>query len=811
MGLDDGAAEGEAESHSARFGGDERVEDRARDLGLDPRPVIVDDDFDAVTRAADVGAERASAARRQSFDGIEIKVGEHALHQNGVATDDEIGRLDGDRKGDVGGKHDRSARAVEERGDVGGLEGDRFAASKSEHCADDALRATNLHAHLVEMAHELVLIVEVAPREKKGRLGDRERIAELMGDARSYRAGAGQPGRSFGEIVCDVVAWHRPNVPLPSPRSKPGCPIWRLCVYSRRVTTTDLYGIEGQVLDGQFRVDRAIGEGGFSVVYRGLHIGLDEPVAIKCLKLQAPLQSSVVDSIVRRFRDESKIHYRLSRGSLHIARTIAAGTTMAPATGALVPYMVLEWLEGFTLAEELRARRMRGENGRTLPEVIRLLDPIADAMAFAHAQGVVHRDLNPSNIFVAHTQGTSKLKVLDFGVAKVISDHALSLGPRVATIGQIRMFTPAYAAPEQFHDALGVIGPYTDVYSFAVLLVELLADRTPIEGEHIGEYADRALDPGRRPTPRSMGVVVGDAVEAVLARAVTVDPSQRPRDIGEFWGMLKNAATRDAHQSRGVGEIGFPQPPGMAAPSARGADVPKVTAGGLPILPDPRVPRPPREVADLVPDTRGSGWRPDAAVGFANTMGAARSPSAPPLDETQEANAGVRAGPPRKATLFQGTPAIATGSAPKAVQTSASSLPPPPLGGGVTASPLPAAPGPGGIASNTAFAATVGTGPPNPQTAPTLQSLHLGDTAPSAVLRAAMSEGKAAKPHVRWYTPSLDSNTPFPATPSSIPTPPSAQEEPSKAPKPRRMIVIAITLTVALVLAAVLANYFSPQ
>ncbi|MET0591185.1 MAG: serine/threonine-protein kinase, partial [Polyangiaceae bacterium] len=245
------------------------------------------------------------------------------------------------------------------------------------------------------------------------------------------------------------------------------------------MTTTDLYGIEGQVLDGQFRVDRAIGEGGFSVVYRGLHIGLDEPVAIKCLKLPGQLQSSVVDGIVRRFRDESKIHYRLSRGSLHIARTIAAGTTMAPATGALVPYMVLEWLEGFTLAEELRARRMRGETGRTLPEVIRLLDPVAEAMAFAHAQGVVHRDLNPSNIFVAHAQGSSKLKVLDFGVAKIISDHALSMGPRVATIGQIRMFTPAYAAPEQFHDALGAIGPYTDVYSFAVLVVELLADRAP--------------------------------------------------------------------------------------------------------------------------------------------------------------------------------------------------------------------------------------------------------------------------------------------------------------------------------------------
>ncbi|HEY3595283.1 MAG TPA: serine/threonine-protein kinase [Polyangiaceae bacterium] len=334
------------------------------------------------------------------------------------------------------------------------------------------------------------------------------------------------------------------------------------------MSTADLYGLVGQVLDGQFRVDQVIGEGGFSVVYRGLHVGLDEPVAIKCLKLPTQLASPVVEAFVQRFRNESKIHYRLSRGSLHIARTIAAGTTMAPAIGALVPYMVLEWLDGYTLAEELRARRERGEQGRRLKDVIRLLDPVADAMAYAHAQGVVHRDLNPSNIFVAHAHDSSKLKVLDFGVAKIVSDHALSIGPRAATIGQIRMFTPAYAAPEQFQEDLGPIGPQTDVYSFAVMVVELLVDRSPIEGEHLGDYADRALDPVRRPTPRAMDIDVGDAVEAVIARAVSVNPKERPHDVGEFWGMLKHAAQRD-QKVRDSDVHGFPNPPVQAAPSAR--------------------------------------------------------------------------------------------------------------------------------------------------------------------------------------------------------------------------------------------------
>jgi hypothetical protein len=273
--------------------------------------------------------------------------------------------------------------------------------------------------------------------------------------------------------------------------------------------------------------------------------------------------------------------------------------------------------------------------------------------------------------------------------------------------------------------------------------------------------------------------------------------------------MLKNAATRDAHQSRGVGEVGFPHPPGMAAPSARGAEVAKVTAGGIPIPPDPRAAIARREVTDLVPDTRGRGWRPQAGVAFANTASPGRSPSSPAFDETIEQEPAVRQGPPRKATLFQGTPAAATQGSPKPAHTS-SPLPPPPGMG--TVSPLPPPPIARGIASHAAFASTLATpGAQGPQQSPSAESLHLGDTAPSAVLRAAISDGKPIKPAARWYTPSLEGNTPFPATPPSIPTPPSVQEALPKKPRTRLMIVLALTLTVALVLAAVLANHFSPQ
>lgn len=312
----------------------------------------------------------------------------------------------------------------------------------------------------------------------------------------------------------------------------------------------DPFGLVGQVLDGHFRVDRYVGEGGFSTVYRGTHVGLSEPIAVKCLKLPAALGSALVDSFVKRFRDESRIHYKLSQGNLHIARSIASGTTIAPATGALVPYTVLEWLEGRSLAEDFTDRRSRGLSGRTLREVVQIFDSAVDALAYAHAQGVVHRDMNPGNLFFAKTPSGTKLKVLDFGVAKILADSALAMGPSARTLGNVRMFAPAYAAPEQFDERVGAIGPETDVYALGLVLLEALMDRTVREGEHLGEFAARALDEANPPTPRALGIAVGDEVERVLGRAVALKPGDRPGDAGELWGMLKHAMRADSGSGR---------------------------------------------------------------------------------------------------------------------------------------------------------------------------------------------------------------------------------------------------------------------
>ena len=95
----------------------------------------------------------------------------------------------------------------------------------------------------------------------------------------------------------------------------------------------DPFDLVGDVLDGQFRVDRFVGEGDLSVVYQGHHLGVDAPVAIKCLNLPATLDPALVRPLVESFRDASRLHYRLASGSLHIAQSIASGQTIAPRTG----------------------------------------------------------------------------------------------------------------------------------------------------------------------------------------------------------------------------------------------------------------------------------------------------------------------------------------------------------------------------------------------------------------------------------------------------------------------------------------------
>jgi eukaryotic-like serine/threonine-protein kinase len=304
----------------------------------------------------------------------------------------------------------------------------------------------------------------------------------------------------------------------------------------------DVFGLSGQVIEGQFRVERPIGEGGFSLVYRGQHLGLDEAVAIKCLKLNTFPDTATIESFSRRFRDESRIAYRLSQGNLDIVRSITAGTTVAPTTGALVPYMVLEWLDGCALGVDFRQRRANGMSGRSIEEVIELFEPAAAAVAYAHAQGVVHRDLKPGNLYLARTRAGTRLKVLDFGLAKMMVDGDIGFAPTAETLGtQTIVCSFPYGAPEQFDPRIGAIGAWTDVYSFALLILEALRDKRVRSGEGLAQCAVQAVSRDYSMTCHALGIRVAPQVEVALARAVAIDPGTRQKNAGELWDQLKSA------------------------------------------------------------------------------------------------------------------------------------------------------------------------------------------------------------------------------------------------------------------------------
>jgi serine/threonine protein kinase len=299
----------------------------------------------------------------------------------------------------------------------------------------------------------------------------------------------------------------------------------------------DVFGLVGHLLEGQYRVDAVIGEGGYGVVYKGWHIAFELPIAIKALKMPEVTNAEARIEMHNRFRSEAKLLYTLSQASLSIVRCVHFNTYMTP-TRVWVPYLVLEWLNGRPLSAELEERRRHGARGRSLEEALQFLTPVANALVYAHRQRVAHRDVKPANVFLTNDAGP---KLLDFGIAKVMETGATASTAQ-RTEGGAGAFTPYYAAPEQLDPRLGATGPWTDVYGFALLLVEMLSDKAPMEGSDLVSVVAQATDPGRRPTPRALGVQAPDAVEAAFQKALAVDPRARFADLAAFWDALTTAS-----------------------------------------------------------------------------------------------------------------------------------------------------------------------------------------------------------------------------------------------------------------------------
>jgi len=249
-----------------------------------------------------------------------------------------------------------------------------------------------------------------------------------------------------------------------------------------------LDAIDDHVIEGRYTIDEKIGEGGFSIVYRGTQVATGRKVALKFPRRTTP-------DLKARFRREA-----LMLCSLRDPHTVTTYDYDHTASGT--PFIVMELLEGVPLREALdREGPMRWDR------VCKLLRDICSSLAEAHANGIVHRDIKPDNVFIERRGNSERFKLIDFGIAKpmfiVPDDPDMELTAFGETIG-----TTLYMSPEQRY--AGALDGRSDIYSLGVMAYEALTGR-------IAETPSALCIPPR--------------LEQVIRRCLEVDKHRRFADV----------------------------------------------------------------------------------------------------------------------------------------------------------------------------------------------------------------------------------------------------------------------------------------
>jgi serine/threonine protein kinase len=258
----------------------------------------------------------------------------------------------------------------------------------------------------------------------------------------------------------------------------------------------------GLLVDGRFEVLERIGSGGMGTVYRARQLSVDRDVAVKFIH-----ESAAGDpERARRFEKEARIIARLE--DPHTLKLIDFGIDRGRR------YLVTEYLQGETLADRLARASLSAEAVRDL------LRPICDALAEAHEQGVVHRDLKPHNIFLQRIGDREVVRVLDFGIARW---HASELSTTTGALAG----SPAYMSPEQARG--DEVDGRSDLYALGVLAYECLAGRLPFQARTPALMLVKQLHDLPKPFDElSPPAVVPQAMEALVLHLLEKDPQDRP-------------------------------------------------------------------------------------------------------------------------------------------------------------------------------------------------------------------------------------------------------------------------------------------
>jgi serine/threonine-protein kinase len=270
--------------------------------------------------------------------------------------------------------------------------------------------------------------------------------------------------------------------------------------------------VPGERVAGKYRIERIVGRGGMGVVYAAHHIVLDQRVALKILAPEVASQNTAVT----RFLTEARLAARLK--SERLCQVIDAGVTENG-----LPYIAMELLEGCDLARLLYERRGPLPVGEAVEYVVQALDAVAEA----HARGVVHRDLKPSNLFLTqHTGAPPVIKVLDFGISKV--DEAFGTGgslPTNVTASRAIIGSPTYMSPEQIQNVKKT-DHRADIWSVGIILYELMSNTLPFRGDTAGEIFVQIIE-GKLTPLSKIRPEVPVALSDIVARCLTRNPDER--------------------------------------------------------------------------------------------------------------------------------------------------------------------------------------------------------------------------------------------------------------------------------------------
>ncbi|KRA25149.1 serine/threonine protein kinase [Microbacterium sp. Root61] len=271
---------------------------------------------------------------------------------------------------------------------------------------------------------------------------------------------------------------------------------------------------EPRVLSGRYRVDELIGRGGMASVYSGYDLTLGRQVAIKILKHDLATDNS----FRTRFRLEAQAASRMAHPT--VVRVYDAGEDSEIGPDGVahpVPYIVMELVHGKLLKDIIAAGPVPVET------TVRYVDGILEALEYSHRAGVVHRDIKPGNVMVTDA---GQVKVMDFGIARAVSDSSSTVAETTAIIGTAAYFSPEQAKGEP-------VDARADLYSTGVVLYELLAGRPPFRGESPVAVAYQHVSEAPLP-PSEVNETVPRALDAVALRAMAKDPFQRYQDAASF-------------------------------------------------------------------------------------------------------------------------------------------------------------------------------------------------------------------------------------------------------------------------------------